>query len=364
MTLRLDQADVGPMKIGFGLGHKTRGWLTCLLIACAVASSPCAAQTSAGDKAMAEALFDRGVSLMKQGKYSEACPALEQSQAIERGVGTLLYLAECYEKLGRSASAWAMFREAASSARAEGQLDRAKTGTARADKLEPTLSKLSIQVNTARAVSGLQVFRNDQPVPMGAWGQPVPVDPGEQHVEARAPGYASWSVTLNLPANGALLTVDVPELTAVATVATTAVPPAADAASSEPLPAAPTSATAGTPSDEGARRATWQKPLGLVLGGVGVVGLGLGTYFGLRAISKKNDADDECPAKTGCTDLGKKSNDQAQSAATLANVFVIGGAACLIGGAVLYFTAPSNHATQLALRGTGSGAMLELGGAL
>src|SRR5262245_60268608 len=176
------------MKIAFRLGHTARarrhsrlGSASSLLILVAIAAnSPAAAQTSAGDKAMAEALFDRGVGLMKQGKYSEACPALEQSQAIERGVGTLLYLAECYEKLGRTASAWAMFREAASSARAEGQLDRAKTGNARADKLEPTLSKLSIQVNAARAATGLSVFRNDQPVPAGAWGQPVPVDPGEQ----------------------------------------------------------------------------------------------------------------------------------------------------------------------------------------
>src|SRR5689334_20626402 len=79
------------------------------------------AQTSAADKAAAEALFDEGVKLLQKGKYEEACKKLEASERVDSGIGTLLYLADCYEKLGKTASAWATFRAAASKAQSAGQ---------------------------------------------------------------------------------------------------------------------------------------------------------------------------------------------------------------------------------------------------
>ena len=59
----------------------------------------------ASDKAAAEALFDQGVRLMKQNNFAEACPKLEESDRIDPAVGTLLYLGECYERVGKTASA-------------------------------------------------------------------------------------------------------------------------------------------------------------------------------------------------------------------------------------------------------------------
>src|SRR5262245_5522796 len=171
-----------------------------------------AAQTAAGDKAVAESLFDRGLQLMRDGKYPEACNQLEQSQAIERGIGTLLYLAECYEKLGRTASAWAMFREAASAARAENQADRARAGTARAERLEPMLSRLTLLVPNASSTAGLIIKRNGQAVPTVAFGVALPTDPGSQQIEASAPGRLPWAVTVTLPAGASSVHVDVPEL--------------------------------------------------------------------------------------------------------------------------------------------------------
>src|SRR5438132_4379169 len=71
---------------------------------------------SAADKAAAEALFDQGRAAMQASDFAKACGLLERSQRIDPGIGTLLYLAECYEKHGRTASAWATFREAADAA--------------------------------------------------------------------------------------------------------------------------------------------------------------------------------------------------------------------------------------------------------
>jgi len=120
------------------------------------------------DKVLAEALFQRGLAEMRRGRFAEACSALEQSQAIEFGIGTMLYLAECYEYQGRTASAWALFREAAAAARAEGQNERAKMGTARAARLEPRVSKLAVHVPEFHALPSLLVLRDGQPMPR-AW---------------------------------------------------------------------------------------------------------------------------------------------------------------------------------------------------
>src|SRR5689334_21242307 len=104
------------------------------------------AEATPEQKASAEALFDAAIQAMKDGHYTDACPKLENSQRIDPGVGTLLYLGECYERIGRTASAWATFREAASQAEASGQARRAKAAHDRIAKLEPDLSYLTIEV--------------------------------------------------------------------------------------------------------------------------------------------------------------------------------------------------------------------------
>jgi serine/threonine-protein kinase len=319
------------------------------------------AQNSASDKAMAEMLFDRGLSLMRQGQYAEACDELERSQAVDSAIGTMLYLAECYEKLGRTASAWALFREASSAARNEGQTERAKQGSSRADRLEPQLSKLTI--NVPSPVPGLQLLRNGQPVSSSVYGTAVPMDPGEQRFEARAAGYAPWIVSVTLPANGASLSVDVPALTPLP--ASQQPPPMAAASSTAPedLPGTPTTRELVAPSEP--RHASVQGPVGLVLGGVGIVGIGVGSFFGARAISKNNSADAVCPNRQCPADSqGKQLDDQARNAATLSNVFVIGGAVLLVGGAVLYFTRPKEHSVDVALRSDGRSASVVVGGNL
>jgi hypothetical protein len=321
---------------------------------------PARAQAQAENKIAAEALFDRGVALMKEGKFAEACPQLEQSQAIERGIGTMLYLAECYERLGRVASAWALFREAASAARAEGQPDRADMGAARAAKLEPNLPKLRIQVAAGNQMPGFVVLLNGVTLSSGALAAVFPVDPGDNSIEARAPGYRTFSHVERVAPEGATTVVAVPALDP---------DPQAVAAVAVPAPSAVALTTndGAQPSDAraGASRA-WQRPVGLVVGGLGVVGLAIGSYYGLHAISKDNDADKLCPGSgAGCSSSeGVKLSEQARSAASLSNVFLISGVALVGVGVVLYLTAPAEGAPALAFQGDGRSLRVSLGGAL
>jgi serine/threonine-protein kinase len=313
------------------------------------------AQAAASDKAAAEALFDRGLGLMREGKLEEACTQLERSQAIERGIGTMLYLAECYEKLGRTASAWAMFREAASAARAEGQADRAKSGTDRAAALAPKLSMLTIQVAPEAAIDGFVLTRNDVPVGQGLWNVPVPVDPGDHILEAKAPGHLRWSAQVTVGKEADSVTVRVPalEVDPNAPIAVAAAEPAPDARLAQE----------STPPAE-----SWpvQRTIGIVVGSVGVVGLGVGGYFGAHAMSEQSKVDDHC--KNGACDSGEgpEAYDNADKSATLANVFLIGGAALAVTGVVVYLTASTESNEPHAALGfgfDGAGGRVTLGGA-
>ncbi|HYQ15411.1 MAG TPA: tetratricopeptide repeat protein, partial [Polyangiaceae bacterium] len=152
---------------------------------------------------------------MTTGKYTEACPKFEASQQLDPGLGTMLNLAECYEKTGRTASAWAEYREAIPLARAAGSKARLDLATERAQALQDRLSTLTI-----RAISGedddahLEVRRDGVAVQQAELGAPIPVDPGEHVVEAVAPGRQPWSSKVQVGADSAKVSVEIPKLQA------------------------------------------------------------------------------------------------------------------------------------------------------
>src|SRR5580692_5602780 len=90
-----------------------------IALACAWTSTslPVAAQAEVGK---ADALFNAGRSLLEAGEYSDACPKFAESQKLAPGLGVTLYLADCYERVGRTASALAEFRRAIVIAAARG----------------------------------------------------------------------------------------------------------------------------------------------------------------------------------------------------------------------------------------------------
>jgi len=112
-----------------------------------------------------------------------------------------------------------------------------------------------------------------------------------------------------------------------------------------------------TPPAETASGLGTQKVLAIVAGGAGVVGVGLGTAFGLIAISKKSDAQSACPDLCSTQDGVNKWSD-AKSAANVSTVaFVVGGVA-LAGAATLWFTAkPQASSGATAQIGIGPGAV-------
>jgi serine/threonine-protein kinase len=307
---------------------------------------PALAQSSAGDKASAEALFDAALESMKKGNYAEACPKLENSQRIDPGVGTLLYLGECYERIGRTASAWATFREAASQAEAGGQTKRAKAAHERITKLEPELAYLTIEVaEGTRTLAGLRIRRDGADAGSGIIGAAVPVDPGPVKVDVSAPDHESFTVTVRVQPR-AHQTVLIPTLAAVepshaADVA--AVAPVA-APAREPQKPAEQPASAPKPPPEAKNEGSTQRIIGLSVAGLGLVGIGVGTYFGIAAAGDEKKADHEC-SPTECPDQAELNHStDAHRHATISTIAFATGGGLLAVGAVVYFTAPKKKA--------------------
>jgi hypothetical protein len=94
--------------------------------------------------AAAEALFEQGRTLVEAGELADACPRFLASQQLDPGVGTLLWLADCYAGIGRTESAWVAFGEAAAAA-TRNQDRRAAVAIAKRDELEKKLSASAVR---------------------------------------------------------------------------------------------------------------------------------------------------------------------------------------------------------------------------
>lgn len=273
-------------------------WLSLCASSATVEAAP-----SPTEKAAAEALFQEGKALMNKGEYERACPKLEESQRVDPQPGTLLSLAYCHESAGLVASAWIEYQEALALAKKARRADRIQLATSRLAALQKAVPRMTLEVDDTTAPEGLVITRNDVEVGKGAWGVPVPLDPGEYALTASAPGHVSWKVRVRI-GMGETKNIPVPALERET--------PPPTASSSAPVLAPPP-----VDSKPSASHATW----GWVVGGAGLATLAVGGYFGLRALSKDAESEDFCEG-AACDARGVDLNRDARRAANVANVLV------------------------------------------
>jgi hypothetical protein len=294
----------------------------------------------ADDRAVAQQLFQQGRDLMATGKIAEACPKFAAAADLTSTAGVRLNLSDCYEQLGRTASAWAKAQDALTAAERMGDAAAAQAARERVAALEPKLSYLLVTVEKEAAVAGLEVFRDGEKVPAAAWGAPMPVDPGEHEVSATAPGRKRWSEKKAVTGAAAKVSFAVPALQED--------PRAAASITPAPAPAGAPAPDGSSPPDEAPSSWSTQRTFALVAGGVGVAGAVVGAVFGLQAMSKKDEADAACPS-VRCSDAAAVQTSQdALTAGTISTIgFVVAGVG-LAGGTVLWLTAPKTT-TQVGL---------------
>lgn len=309
-----------------------------------VLSTQTAAAQSASNRAAAQALFDQAKELVKKGDAENACPRFEESLRLDPGIGTRFNLADCYERIGKTASAWTLFIEVALAAKASDRGKHEEVARQRAAKLEGKLSKLVIVVPEPHRVAGLVVERGGEETGAAQWGIPIPVDPGVHKVSAEAPNKTRWEGTVEVEPGGVTATITLPTLEDA---------PKQAEASTTPTSAVVGGGAAGTDEAGGSN----QRLYAYATGGAGIVLLGVGTFFGLQAISKNNDSSQYCDATTCREQAGVDLRDEAQTSGNIATAaFIVGGAA-VAGGLVLYLTAPDSTGSEakapaLALRGS------------
>jgi hypothetical protein len=301
-----------------------------------------AAQAQERDPAAAQALFDQARELSRQGKFAEACPKLQESNRLDPGIGTQFHLADCYEQSGRIASAWAQFLDVASQARASGQLDREKAATTRAQKLEPRLPRLIVNVPEASKTPGLEIRRNGMLVGSAQWGVPLPVDPGELELTASAPGKQTVRQTLRTE-EGKTASYNLPALLQGEAKDSPPGPPVAAAPATPAAAPAPVASAPVAPADAPVAKSGGNAPLILTLAGVGVVGVGVGTVFALTAKSKYNESKAECDPDdlNSCSPTGLTLRNDARGKGDIATVsFIVGGVA-LAGAGIVWLVSGS-----------------------
>lgn len=264
---------------------------------------PCVAQAQDADAiARARTLFEDGKRLLENKQFEKACPMLAESSRLAAATGPLLALAMCHEGEGKTASAWSEYHEVVARTRLQGQTDWAERAGRAATLLEPRLARLRIVLDAgARSVPAFVVKRDGKALGPDALDVPVPVDPGVHVVEASALGREPWSTQV-LVADGATLSIAVP--------APTRVP---DHRATRPL----------------------LRTVGIATGAAGLVALGFGTYFALRAVSKNADSENDCTGDS-CGPSGKQARLDAISSASVATAAFIAGGAMLVGGVTLF----------------------------
>jgi hypothetical protein len=298
------------------------------LASIAAASSARAQQAPPEDaERRADALFFEARQLMAAGKYGEACPKLAEASHAHPGIGVLLNLGDCDAHVGKVGSAWNAFREAAEVARSASD-EREKEARTRMAELEPHLNRLTVQMPPQSDASGLDVRLDGAPLDRAAWGTAIVVDPGMHTLEAQAAGRKRWSQSLEILAPTTTVAIPSLELDAPPpppTATTAGIPPASD------MP--PESSSGGLD----------RRVLALSVGGVGIVGVAVGSVFGLLSISHKSVGNAHCQLGANgneCDPQGVQARSDAITAGDISTVAYIVGAVGLAAGAVLWFTAP------------------------
>lgn len=226
--------------------------------------APASAHAQANERAAtAEDLFRQGLQLTRKGQFAEACPRFAESHRLDPAYGALMNLAACYEKLGRTASAWQAYVDAADTARDKGQRARAENARKKASRLAPRLVRLELRLSAGMEARGLAITRDGKPFDLVLLGNAVPVDPGTYAIVATRAGAAPWKTSAAATEPGKTLVVEVSGPIARPAADKPATSPVATAAGpSRAAPASPPPSQARAPV-EPRHGASAGQPLGL-----------------------------------------------------------------------------------------------------
>lgn len=284
------------------------------------------------DSASADALFRRAKALMEQEKYQEACIAFDSSFDLEPAIGTALNAANCYELLGRTATARARWSVGVELSRKRND-PRGAFAQERFDELSKIVPWLTIHVVNAGKVRGLVVRKGAVTLSAGAYGSELPTDPGPVSVLVLQGDDVLYSRTVDLKASEHRdVMLDLEKIYAEAP------------RDRKKLSEAEVELGGSAPA-EPVRYWNGQRIAGLITGVAGIAAMGIGFGFGGAALGEKPTIEAECvPAARDtsyCSPVGRAAAQSTEINGHLAEGFIIGGAVITAVGITLFFAAPT-----------------------
>ena len=319
-----------------------------LALSIAATRAASAQDSESGD---AERLFREGAVALRHGELDAACDKLQRSNSLEPAIGTLGLLALCHERQGKIATAVEEYRAVTSLARTANQPERADIAAARVKELAPRVGRLELELPSSGAE--LTIILNDHRLSPAELSAPLALDPGPVTIRASAEHYESWSGTAVIGSNGGTTKLAIPELersepARVAAPVPVPLPPPAKAPKLGPTPVQSSAKTEP-------RALTW------VAWGAGAAGLGVGSFFGFRALASKRDSNEHCVGNE-CDADGVRLRSSALHEATAATVLIAAGALATGIGFYLYVSEPEAPRVAAQLTPAPGGGSLSLRG--
>jgi hypothetical protein len=262
------------------------------------------------------------------GRWADAAATLQAVLAIRSSPKVRFTLGQAQEHVGQLAEAYDTYARVAADATTAGEGDVAGLANGAMHAVEPRVPTLRVVLSGAAAASAVTTV-DDHVVQASL---PVRVDPGAHKVAVNASGLPPSTTSVTVKEGDHL---DVPVHLGPDD------PAAVPSASSAPVaPAAPADEGVAKPSGLGPLRIT-----ALAIGGAGVVALGIGTYFGLDAISKNNASHTQGCSGNACPQGGYDTREAAKSSASTSTVAIAIGGVLVAGGVALWLLAPHGSAS-------------------
>ena len=213
------------------------------------------------------------------------------------------------------------------------------SGAMRLERAIPTIVFVA-KDGAGNEVTSVSVTMDGQPFADKLDGKALDVDPGEHVFRFTASGVPAIEKRIVLHAGEKnrheQISLAAPNASvSVPPPSTPSMPPSTPLSTSPP-PAEPKTTTALGP----------QRTVAIVVAGAGVVGLGRGTVFGLKAHSDWDQAKSDCGAVCAPTSKAQSEADDAHREATVANVAFGLGAASLVTGVVLWVLSPTTESAR------------------
>lgn len=160
-----------------------------------------AAAATDEEKAGARALAEQAIDAFNKGRFEQAVDLLRRAETLVHSPGHWLYMGRAYAKLGRLVLAQEALlkaeREPLSDASPEAFRAAVAEASTELEALRPRIARVTVDIQGVQR-DAATVTVDGAAVPSALVGVPMPVDPGERHFRASAPGMLPASDNLTV----------------------------------------------------------------------------------------------------------------------------------------------------------------------